>query len=99
MGGAFQQVGVHHLDAGLGWGGVQVGRGSHVVGQADDRVEGDHAGQPAPAAVYQGVDPITAEDVADAIVWAVTRPPNVNIGEIVMWAAAQASTTTVTRRT
>jgi 3-hydroxy acid dehydrogenase / malonic semialdehyde reductase len=49
-------------------------------------------------AVYQGVDPLKPEDVADAIVWAVTRPPNVNIGEIVMWASAQASTTTLTRR-
>lgn len=50
------------------------------------------------AAVYQGVSPLTPEDVADAIVWAVTRPQNVNIGEIVMWASAQASTTIVTRR-
>jgi NADP-dependent 3-hydroxy acid dehydrogenase YdfG len=49
-------------------------------------------------AVYQGVDPLTAEDVAEAIVWAVTRPPHVNIGEIVMWASAQASTTVITRK-
>ncbi|MBL8859379.1 MAG: SDR family NAD(P)-dependent oxidoreductase [Planctomycetes bacterium] len=51
------------------------------------------------AAVYQGVTPLTPDDVAEAIVWAVTRPAHVNIGEIVMWAAAQASTTVVTRRT
>jgi NADP-dependent 3-hydroxy acid dehydrogenase YdfG len=50
------------------------------------------------AAVYQGVAPLTPDDVADAIVWAVTRPQNVNIGEIVMWASAQASTTVITRR-
>lgn len=50
------------------------------------------------AAVYAGVDPLKPEDVADAVVWAVTRPPNVNIGEIVMWASAQASTTLVQRR-
>jgi 3-hydroxy acid dehydrogenase/malonic semialdehyde reductase len=49
-------------------------------------------------AVYQGVDYIQPEDVADAIVWAVTRPARVNIGEIVMWASAQASTTVVTRK-
>ena len=49
-------------------------------------------------AVYAGVDPLTPEDVAEAIVWAITRPPRVNIGEIVMWASAQASTTLVTRR-
>jgi len=48
-------------------------------------------------AVYQGVEPLKPEDIADAIVWAVTRPPHVNVGEIVMWASAQASTTSVTR--
>lgn len=50
-------------------------------------------------AVYQGVDPLSPEDVADAIVYALTRPPHVNVGEIVLWASAQASTTQVTRRT
>jgi NADP-dependent 3-hydroxy acid dehydrogenase YdfG len=49
-------------------------------------------------AVYQGVDYIRPEDVADAIVWAITRPARVNIGEIVMWASAQASASVVTRR-
>lgn len=48
--------------------------------------------------LYKGMDPIRPEDVADAIVYAVTRPANVNIGEIVMWAGAQASTTYVRRR-
>lgn len=49
-------------------------------------------------AVYAGIDPLTPEDVAEAILWAVTRPPHVNVGEIVLWAAAQSSTTVVTRR-
>lgn len=48
--------------------------------------------------VYDGMDPIRPEDVADAVLFAVTRPPNVNIGEIVMWASAQASTWMVHRR-
>ena len=48
--------------------------------------------------VYEGMDPIRPEDVADAVTFAVTRPPNVNIGEIVMWAAAQASTWMVDRK-
>jgi hypothetical protein len=43
------------------------------------------------------MDPIRPEDVADAILWAVTRPANINIGEIVIWAAAQASTSLVHR--
>jgi NADP-dependent 3-hydroxy acid dehydrogenase YdfG len=59
------------------------------------RFRGDEAKA---SAVYQGVDYIRPEDVADAIVWAITRPPRVNIGEIVMWASAQASASVVTRK-
>jgi NADP-dependent 3-hydroxy acid dehydrogenase YdfG len=43
--------------------------------------------------VYQGWQPLTAEDVADAILWVATRPPHVNISEVVMTATAQASLT------
>jgi len=48
-------------------------------------------------AVYRGMQPLTAADVADAIVWAVTRPPHVNISELVMTPTAQASLTKVHR--
>lgn len=42
--------------------------------------------------VYAGVaEPLTAEDVADAITWMVTRPPHVNIDSLVMKPRAQAS--------
>jgi NADP-dependent 3-hydroxy acid dehydrogenase YdfG len=49
------------------------------------------------AAVYRGLTPLQPEDVAQAVLWAVTRPPHVNIGEIVMWPTDQASTTVVRR--
>ena len=43
-------------------------------------------------AVYDGVaEPLTADDVADAITWMVTRPPHVNIDELVMRPRAQAA--------
>jgi 3-hydroxy acid dehydrogenase/malonic semialdehyde reductase len=45
-------------------------------------------------AVYTNValgGPMRAEDVADCILFAVTRPPNVNVDEIVVMALAQAS--------
>jgi len=41
-------------------------------------------------AVYQGVTPLTGEDVADAIFWAVTRPPHVNVNTIVLMPEQQA---------
>jgi NADP-dependent 3-hydroxy acid dehydrogenase YdfG len=44
------------------------------------------------AAVYAGVaEPLTAEDVADTVCWAVTRPPHVNVDLLVLRPRAQAS--------
>ncbi|MFI9813088.1 SDR family NAD(P)-dependent oxidoreductase [Saccharothrix variisporea] len=49
------------------------------------------------AAVYAGVEPLTADDVADVIAFAVTRPSHVNLDQIVMKPRAQASATRVHR--
>ena len=43
------------------------------------------------AAVYEGIDPLTAEDIADCVLWALTRPWHVNVDEIVVKARNQAS--------
>ena len=43
------------------------------------------------AAVYTGIDALTAEDIADCVMWAVTRPWHVNVDEIVVKARNQAS--------
>jgi NADP-dependent 3-hydroxy acid dehydrogenase YdfG len=44
------------------------------------------------AAVYAGVaEPLTAEDVADAVTWAVTRPSHVNVDLMVLRPLAQAA--------
>jgi NADP-dependent 3-hydroxy acid dehydrogenase YdfG len=43
-------------------------------------------------ATYRGVpNPLTAEDVADAITWMVTRPSHVNVDELVIRPRAQAA--------
>ena len=43
-------------------------------------------------AIYAGVpDPLSAEDVADAVVWVATRPSHVNVDEVVIRPRAQAA--------
>jgi NADP-dependent 3-hydroxy acid dehydrogenase YdfG len=43
-------------------------------------------------AVYAGVaEPLTADDIADAITWMVTRPAHVNVDELVIRPRAQAA--------
>jgi NADP-dependent 3-hydroxy acid dehydrogenase YdfG len=49
--------------------------------------------------VYEGVEPLTAEDVADAIVWVANRPAHVCIDELVMKCTDQAAIHKVHRRT
>jgi NADP-dependent 3-hydroxy acid dehydrogenase YdfG len=49
-------------------------------------------------AVYAGVDPITPDEVADCVLFALTRPPHVNVDEIVVKALAQSSGARVVRR-
>jgi NADP-dependent 3-hydroxy acid dehydrogenase YdfG len=46
---------------------------------------------------YVGITPLTGDDIADCIAWAVTRPAHVNIDEIVVRPLAQASATEVAR--
>ncbi|MBV8673586.1 MAG: SDR family NAD(P)-dependent oxidoreductase, partial [Acidobacteriaceae bacterium] len=50
------------------------------------------------AKVYQGVTPLTPDDVADAIVWAATRPAHVNIGRILMTTIDQANSLLFNRK-
>jgi len=51
----------------------------------------------AAAKVYENMQPLTPLDVAEAVLFAVTRPAHVNIGEIVLWPTCQSSTRDVSR--
>jgi NADP-dependent 3-hydroxy acid dehydrogenase YdfG len=48
--------------------------------------------------VYENVTPLQAEDVADAIVFAVTRPAHVNVAEILLTSIDQANSLLFNRR-
>ncbi|HEX5582965.1 SDR family NAD(P)-dependent oxidoreductase [Gaiella sp.] len=49
-------------------------------------------------AVYEGLDPVTPDEVADCVLFALTRPLHVNLDEIVIKALAQSSGARVVRR-
>jgi serine 3-dehydrogenase len=48
--------------------------------------------------VYQGYTPLSPDDIADAVVYCATRPPHVDVSEIVVMPTDQASTTLVHRK-
>lgn len=50
------------------------------------------------AAVYEGMEPLRPDDVADAIIYCATRPPHVNISEIIIMPTDQASATMIARK-
>lgn len=47
--------------------------------------------------VYEGLQPLTAEDVAEIIVFALERPAHVNIADLMIFPTAQASATIVNK--
>jgi 3-hydroxy acid dehydrogenase/malonic semialdehyde reductase len=50
-------------------------------------------------AVYAGIEPVTPEDVAECVLFVLTRPPRVNIDELVVKALAQSSPVRIVRET
>jgi 3-hydroxy acid dehydrogenase/malonic semialdehyde reductase len=58
------------------------------------RFKGDHE---MADKVYQGFTPLYAEDIAEAILFAVTRPPHVNIDDMLIMATSQARTRKISK--
>src|SRR5579875_131297 len=48
--------------------------------------------------VYAGLSPLTADDIAETIVWAATRPPHVEIQTVVLTPTAQANPYVLSRK-
>lgn len=48
--------------------------------------------------LYEGITPLTAEDVAETVLFVASRPPHVNIQDVLMYCQQQAHTTTVNRK-
>ena len=50
------------------------------------------------AAVYQGYEPLTAEDIAESIAWTLSRPAHVNIDHLTIRPIAQVNNWTIARK-
>jgi NADP-dependent 3-hydroxy acid dehydrogenase YdfG len=47
---------------------------------------------------YEGLKPLTPEDIAETIFWVASRPPHVNINDIIIMPTVQANATTTIRK-
>jgi NADP-dependent 3-hydroxy acid dehydrogenase YdfG len=47
--------------------------------------------------VYDGLVPLTGRDVADTVLWVASRPPHVQVAEVIVLASAQATATMADR--
>jgi NADP-dependent 3-hydroxy acid dehydrogenase YdfG len=56
-----------------------------------------HGNKEAAKKVYEGFTPLSADDIADAILYVITRPPHVCINEMLIMPTAQASAAVVNR--
>jgi len=56
-----------------------------------------HGDQKRAASVYQGLTPLSAEDVADAVLFCATRPPHANVREMILMPTDQAAAVHVNR--
>ena len=68
-----------------------------MVAETEFSVIRFHGDQARADQVYAGVDPLTADDIADCITWAVTRPRHVDIDFMVVRPVAQAASYKVAR--
>lgn len=59
------------------------------------RFKGDEARA---SKVYEGIQPLIAQDIADLILFTLTRPSHVVIADMVVFPTAQGSATTITRK-
>ena len=57
-----------------------------------------HGDREKAGAVYEGVEPLHARDVAEAVMFCATRPPHANVRELILMPADQAAAVHVHRR-
>ncbi len=72
-----------------------IGAGMVETEFSEVRFRGD---QERAAKVYQNITPLTADDMADAIVWATTRPAHVNVAHMILTTIDQANSIMFNRR-
>jgi 3-hydroxy acid dehydrogenase / malonic semialdehyde reductase len=72
----------------------EINPGAVNTGFSEVRFKGD---KQRAEAVYEGFQPLVAEDIADVILFMVTRPAHVNLADVIIFPTAQASATVMNR--
>ncbi len=78
--------------------GIRVGTVDPGLAETEFSVVRFKGDQQKAAAVYAGMNPLLAEDIADILVWVASRPPHVNIDEILVKPTDQADLGKIFRR-
>jgi NADP-dependent 3-hydroxy acid dehydrogenase YdfG len=78
--------------------GIRVGTVDPGLAETEFSLVRFHGDAARAAKIYEGVNPLTAEDIAEILVWVAGRPPHVNIDEILVKPVDQAAVHKVFRR-
>ena len=78
--------------------GIRVGTVDPGLAETDFSVVRFKGDEKRAKSVYAGMNALTAEDIAETLVWVASRPPHVNIDELLIKSVDQASMTKIYRR-
>ena len=76
---------------------IRVGQISPAMVESTEFAKVRFEGDKKKANIYSDFNPLTSDDVADAIYYMATRPPHINIQDVVLMGTQQANSTNVNR--
>jgi NADP-dependent 3-hydroxy acid dehydrogenase YdfG len=77
--------------------GIGAAKATTLAGKGARLLVRSHGDAGKAAKVYKGIMPLNGDDIADVILWAVTRPEHVNIARVSLTSVNQANTLLIHR--